>query len=48
MKRKYKNGTEKVRREPPVIEIGCELTLVRLALTRVNKDNDNYVVEFND
>ena len=35
MKRKYEKGAEKIRRKPPVFELGGEVTLVRLALTRV-------------
>ena len=34
MKRKLEKGTEKIRREPPVFELGGEVTLVRLALAR--------------
>ena len=36
MRRKYEKDTEKIRREPPVVEFGGEVTLVRLALTRVS------------
>ena len=35
MKKKLEKGTEKIRREPPIFEFGGEVTLVRLALTRV-------------
>ena len=35
MKRKLEKGTEKIRWEPPVVEFGGEVTLVRLSLTRV-------------
>ena len=33
MKRKSEKGTEKIRRVPPIFEIGAEVTLVRFALT---------------
>ena len=33
MKRKSEKGTEKIRREPPVVEFGGQVTLVSLALT---------------
>ena len=35
MKSKYEKGTKKIRREPPVFEFRNEVTLVRLAPTRV-------------
>ena len=34
MKRKQEKGTEKIRREQPVVEFGGEVTLVRLPLAR--------------
>ena len=37
MNRKKEKGTEKMRREPPVFEFGGEVTVVRLALTRVSQ-----------
>ena len=33
LKLNKRKGTEKIRREPPEFEFGCEVTLVRLALT---------------
>ena len=42
MKRKSEKGTEKIRREPPAVNSGGEVTLVRLALPLYGFDLRNY------
>ena len=46
MKRKYEKDTEKIRREPPVVEFGGEVTLEQWFLTLLKVLNPAFIETF--